>query len=185
MIINRKIYLIIIFVFVSFLYLPNINSAEYPNTSLAVVDLNMLLNDSKVAINANEQIEKISIEIQKNLAEDEKNLLDEQQKLIEAQSIMAPEAFEENRIEYEKQVQNFQIKSQDTLVKLDNMIAVVRSKILDEIKPILEEISDEKGITVVLEKGTVILSAENMDITKIVLKKLNKKLPKIEVEFNE
>ena len=53
------------------------------------------------------------------------------------------------------------------------MIAVVRSKILDEIKPILEEISDEKGITVVLEKGTVILSAENMDITKIVLKKLN------------
>ena len=162
--INQKKYLTLFFVCISFLYTFNVNAADYPNTSLAVIDLNKLLNVSKVAINANEQIEEKTKEIDTSLAEGEKELISEQQKLIEAQSIMAPEAFEEKRIEYEKKVKDFQINSQNTLIKLDNTIAIVRSQILDEIEPILEEISKEKGITVILEKGTVLLNAENMDI---------------------
>ena len=65
------------------------------------------------------------------------------------------------------------------------MIANVRLQILEEIRPILELISEDKGITVVLEKGNVILNAENMDITKSALKQLNKNLPKIKVEFED
>jgi len=191
--INNRIYLLLIFAFITFLYSSNINSAEYPNTSLAVIDINKILNDSKAALDANEQIEKITSDIQERMNQDEMNLITEQQRLIEAQGIQAPEAFEDSRIEYEKKVQDYQIRSQETLVKLDKMIAVVRSKIIDEIKPILEEVCEEKGITVVLEKGnnlntgipTVILNAENMDITKIVLKRLDKKLSKIKVEFDE
>ena len=185
MIINKKIYLFILLILTISLHSFNLSASEYPNTSLAVIDINKILNESKAAINANEQIEKISNNIQEGLSNNEKSLLDEQQKLIEAQSIMAPEAFEEKRKEYEKNVQSYQVESQNTLVKLDNMIAVVRTNILDEVKPILEEISEEKGITIVLEKGTVILNAENMDITEIVLKKLDKSLPKIKVEFDE
>ena len=183
--INTRKYIKLFFACISFLYIFNVNAADYPNTSLAVIDLNKLLNVSKVAINANEQIEEISRGIDANLAEGEKELISEQQKLVEAQSIMAPEAFEEKRIEYEKKVQDFQINSQNTLIKLENKIAIIRSQILDEIQPILEEISKEKGITVILEKGTVILNAENMDITNLVLKKLDKEFPKIKVELDE
>mgnify|MGYP001309121669 CR=1 FL=1 len=177
--------LLLVSIFISIFVLSNVNAEDYPNTSIAIIDINEILNKSKVAINANEQIEEITIKIQEELAAKEKALLDEQKKLVEAQSIMAPEAFEERRIEYERNVQNFQISSQDKLIKLDNMVAAIRVNILDEIKPILEEIANTKGITVVLEKGTVILNADNMDITKIVIKQLNKNLPKIKVEFKE
>ena len=183
--IDMKKYLILIYAIIPLFFLYNANAENYPNTSIAIIDINEILNNSKVAINANEQIEEISSKIQEDLTAKEKNLIDEQKKLIEAQSIMAPEAFEEKRIEYEKMVQNFQITSQNTLVKLDNTVAALRVQILDEIAPILEEIAEEKGITVVLEKGTVILNADNMDITKIVMKQLNKNLPKIKVEFEE
>ena len=184
MIAMRK-YSILLFALISLSFLINVHADDYPNTSIAIIDINELLNNSKVAINANKQIEEISIKIQEDLAAKEQTLLDEQKKLIEAQSIMAPEAFEENRIEYENNVQNFQIASQNTLVKLDNMVAILRAQILDEVKPILEEIAKERGITVILEKGTVILNADNMDITKLVMKQLNKNLPKIKVEFEE
>tara|TARA_B100000579_G_scaffold434757_1_gene456380 strand:- start:1066 stop:1623 length:558 start_codon:yes stop_codon:yes gene_type:complete len=181
-----KKYLIFILFFssISFLF-NNLYADDYPSTSIAIIDINELLNSSKVAINVNEQIAEISEKIQERLAADEENLLDEQKKLIEAQGIMAPEAFEEKRIEYEKEVQNFQIESQNLLVSLDNKVATIRAQILDEIKPILEQVADEKGITVILQKETVILNADNMDITKIVMKQLNKNLPKIEVEFAE
>ena len=178
-------FLLLTSIFISIFVLSNINADDYPNTSIAIIDINEILNESKVAINANEQLEKITIKIQEELAVKEKNLLDEKKKLLEAQSIMAPDAFEEMRIEYEKNVQNFQVSSQDKLIKLDNMVATIRANILDEIKPILEEIANAKGITIVLEKGTVILNADNMDITNIVIKRLNKNLPKIKVEFEE
>ena len=176
---------ITIFVLISFLCISSANSSEFPNTSIAIVDLNLLLSDSKVAINADEQIEKIGSAVHEELAKEEQLILDMQRELIEAQKIMAPEAFEEKRINYEKSVQDFQIRSQDTLVKLDRMIAIVRSQILDEVQPILENIAKEKGITVILEKGNVILNANNMDITKLVLKQLDKNLPKIKVELEE
>ena len=180
-----KKYLILISLFLPFLFTLNTNASQYPNTSLAVIDINIILNESKVAIDANEQIEKITIKIDEDLSNGEKLLIDEQKKLIESQQIMAPEAFEEKRIEYDKKVQDFQIKSQEKLVKLDRTIALVRAKILDELKPILEKISEEKGITVILEKSSVILNADNMDITKLVIKELNKNLPEIKVELEE
>tara|TARA_B100001250_G_C19815594_1_gene798146 strand:- start:249 stop:800 length:552 start_codon:yes stop_codon:yes gene_type:complete len=161
------------------------NATQFPNTSLAIIDINLVLNESKVAINADKQIAEINNKIQEELSEGEKLLINEQKELIEAQGIMAPEAFEEKRINYEKKVQDFQINSQNTLVKLDKIIADVRNEILAEIEPILEEIAEEKGITVILEKGTVWLNAENMDITKLVIKKLNKNISKIKVEFEE
>ena len=66
-------------------------------------------------------------------------------------------------------------------MKIDELIAVSRNEILSTMKPILEEVSNEKGITIILEKASIMLNAEKMDITNEVLKKLNKSLPTIKV----
>ena len=94
---------------------------------------------------------------------------------------MAPEAFEAKRSEYESKVQKYNNERQSKLMKIDELIAVSRNDILNALKPILEEISNEKGITIILEKTSIMLNAEKMDITNEVLKKLNKSLPNIEV----
>lgn len=112
-------------------------------------------------------------------------MIKEQNKLIEAQSIMAPEAFELKRKEYDEKLQNYNIQRQNQLISVEKLIESSRTEILDKLKPILEDISDAKGITVILEKGTVILNADAMDITDEVIKVLNKELPKIEVSLEE
>ena len=66
-------------------------------------------------------------------------------------------------------------------MKIDELIAISRNDILNAIKPILEEISNEKGITIILEKTSIMLNAEKMDITNEALKRLNKSLPNIKV----
>ena len=112
-------------------------------------------------------------------------MVKEQNKLIESQSIMAPEAFELKRKEYEEKVKNYNIERQKKLISIEDLIESSRNEILNELKPILEEISENKGITVILEKGTILLNAETMDITDEVIKTLNKELPKIEVSLEE
>ena len=69
-------------------------------------------------------------------------------------------------------------------MSIDMLVTESRNNVLGVLKPILESIANEKGITVLLEKNTVLLNAENMDITDEALKILDKELPSIEVKLN-
>ena len=94
---------------------------------------------------------------------------------------MAPAAFEEKRKEYENKVQNYNVTRQEKLMSIDRIVSESRNEVLNSLKPILEEIANDNGITVLLEKNSVLLNAENMDITEEALQVLNKKLPSIKV----
>jgi len=156
----------------------------YPNTSVAIVDINLILSDSKSAKNATKQFEKIQKVLEVEIVESDEKMLEERNKLIEQQSVIAPEAFEIKAKDYEKKLQNHQVNKQNKLRKLEGVLQKVRNEILESVKPILEDISKELGITVILEKNSVLLSANNMDITEDVIKRLNKKLPKVKVSLD-
>ena len=81
-------------------------------------------------------------------------------------------------------LQEYQVDKQNKLRKLEGILQKARNEILENVKPILEDLSKELGVTVILEKNSVLLSANNMDITDDVIKKLNKKLPKINVTLD-
>ena len=163
----------------------NVFADQYPNTSIGIIDINKVLTESKAAIDATKQIEKI----QKNSEEESKSeddlIIKERERLIEQQSVMAPEAFEIKVADFEKKVQTYQIERQEKLRKLDQMVQIARAKILEEVKPIINEYAKELGITVILEKNAVIMSADEMDMTDQVIKILNKNLPKIKVELED
>ena len=172
------------FILVLLLSLNSIAETNYPNTSIAVVDLNLILSESKAAKNATKQFEEIQKSTEDKIIASDKKMLDERNKLIEQQSVIAPEAFELNAKDYEKKLQEYQADKQNKLRKLEGVLQKARNTILEKVKPILEDISKELGVTVILEKNSVLLSANNMDITDNVIKKLNKELPKIKVSLD-
>ena len=155
--------------------------AQYPDTNVGVVDLNYILSESDAAVDAAKQIEDIAKQIEEEIKDTDQSLIDEQNELIESQQIMAPAAFEEKRKEYENKVQNYNVTRQEKLMSVDILVSESRNKVLNALKPILEEIANDNGITVLLEKNSVLLNAENMDITEEALQVLNKKLPSIKV----
>ena len=177
----KPFYLLAIFVLFTGL---NLQAETYPNTSIAIVDLNLILSDSKAAKGATKDFEKIQKDTESEIVESDKSMLEERNKLIEQQSVIAPEAFEVKAQDYEKKLQNYQSEKQNKLRKLENVLQTARNEILENVKPILEELSQELGVTVILEKNSVLLSATNMDITDEVIKKLNKQLPKIKVSLD-
>tara|TARA_Y100000389_G_scaffold92621_1_gene89384 strand:+ start:405 stop:959 length:555 start_codon:yes stop_codon:yes gene_type:complete len=181
--INKLIYVGLIFFLT--LLAPNTYANEnYPNTSIAIVDLNLILSESKSAKDATKQFETIQKNTEDEIIASDKEMLEERNKLIEQQSVIAPEAFELKAKDYEKKLQNYQVEKQNKLRKLEGVLQSARNEILENVKPILEELSKELGVTVILEKNSVLLSATNMDITENVIKKLNKELPKIKVSLD-
>jgi Skp family chaperone for outer membrane proteins len=157
---------------------------NYPNTSIAIVDLNLILSESKAAKDATKQFEIIQKNTEEEIIKSDKEMLEERNKLIEQQSVIAPEAFELKAKDYEKKLQNYQSEKQNKLRSLEGVLQKARNDILENVKPILEKLSKELGVTVILEKNSVLLSATNMDITDDVIKKLNKELPKIKVSLD-
>jgi len=162
----------------------SIADTSYPNTSIAIVDLNLILLDSKAAKSATKQFESIQKSTEEEILKSDQSMLEERNKLIEQQSVIAPEAFEIKAANYEKQLQAYQAEKQNKLRNLEGSLQKARNTILESVKPILEELSKELGVTVILEKNSVLLSATNMDITENVIKKLNKELPKIKVSLD-
>tara|TARA_X000000368_G_scaffold337141_1_gene274911 strand:+ start:220 stop:759 length:540 start_codon:yes stop_codon:yes gene_type:complete len=158
---------------------------QYPNTSIGIIDINKVLTESKAAIDATKQIEKIQKKSEEESKSEDELIINERERLIEQQSVMAPEAFEVKVADFEKKVQTYQVERQEKLRKLDQMVQMARAKILDEVKPIINEYAKEVGITVILEKNAVVMSADEMDMTEQVIKILNKKLPKIKVELED
>ena len=158
---------------------------QYPNTSIGIIDINKVLTESKAAKDATNQIEKIQKKSEEESKKEDELIIKEREKLIEQQSVMAPEAFEVKVADFEKKVQSYQIERQEKLRKLDQMVQSARAKILEEVKPIINEYASELGITVILEKNAVILSADDMDMTDDVIKILNKNLPSIKVELED
>ena len=146
--------------------------------------MNYILSESKAAKDAAEKIEKIALDIEEEIKKTDQDLIDEQNELLESQQIMAPAAFEEKRKEYEKKVQNYNVTRQEKFMSIDLLVNDSRNNVLNALKPILEEISNDKGITILLEKNSVLLNAENMDVTNEALKILDKQLPKLEVNQN-
>ncbi len=177
----KPIYLLVIFLFLNGFYA---HADTYPNTSIAIVDLNLILSESKAAKAATKDFEKIQKDTESEIVESDKLMLEERNKLIEQQSVIAPEAFEVKAQDYEKKLQNYQVEKQNKLRNLEGVLQKARNEILENVKPILEELSKELGVTVILEKNSVLLSATNMDITDEVIKKLNKELPKIKVSLD-
>ena len=173
-------------IFLTLFLCSNISIADqYPNTSIGIIDINKVLTESKAAVDAAKQIEKIQKKSEEESKKEDELLINEREKLIEQQTVMAPEAFEVKVADFEKKVQSYQTKRQEKLRKLDQMVQIARANILEEVKPIISDYANELGITVILEKNTVILSEDSMDMTEQVIKILNKNLPKIKVKIEE
>tara|TARA_B100001059_G_C17603846_1_gene460959 strand:- start:129 stop:668 length:540 start_codon:yes stop_codon:yes gene_type:complete len=173
-------------IFLTLIFLSSVSIADqYPNTSIGIIDINKVLTESKAAIDASKQIEKIQKESEEESKIEDELIIKEREKLIEQQSVMAPEAFEVKVADFEKKVQAYQIERQEKLRKLDQMVQIARAQILEEVKPIINDYAEELGITVILEKNAVIMSADDMDMTDQVIKILNKNLPKIKVKLED
>ena len=76
-------------------------------------------------------------------------MLEDRNKLIEQQSIIAPEAFELKAKDYENKLQDYQVDKQNKLRKLEGILQKARNEILENVKPILEDLSKELGVTVI------------------------------------
>lgn len=151
--------------------------------SIAVLDVEKIVKESIAMRDIQSKVTKKQDEYQKEVTKKQKDLEADQKKLESKKNLLAKEAFEKEMKKFEDKVdelKTFVDKKQNSLKKasMDSM-----GKVNDKIKDIIAEISKESDVDLIVPTSQTLFYKDQMDISAEVLKRLNKKITKVEVKF--
>lgn len=150
---------------------------------ILVVNRAQIVAQSKAGQTIPDQARRIQEDVSKELEAEAEKLKSDIEKFQKNQSLMSEEVRqkEAQALTVRQQVslpQQAQIMEQAYATVVDN----ATNKVLLETQPILKEIVDKRGATVLLDRSAVMYAAPETDVTSDVIKELDKKLKKVDVE---
>ena len=172
-------YLVKFFV-VTFLLL--VSTHTLAEQSIVYLDMKFVLNNSKAGKGAQDFLQKTFKENQKKFAEQEKNLKKEERDLLEKKTVLSKEDYQQKTDNLRKKVIDYQSQRRASLDKIAVQRAESRQKLLKKINPILNDYIKENNISMVIDKKNVVGANIEFDITKIIIEKLNKELPSLNLK---
>ena len=172
-------YLVKIFV-VTLLFL----NCTYASAEQKIVylDVKYVLNLSKAGKGAQDFLAKTFKDNQKKFMDLEKKLKKEEQDLLSKKAEMNKEEYIKKTDALRKKVIDYQSQRRSSLDKLAKQRADARTKLFESINPILEKYVEENNISIVIDKKHVVSSNTEYDITNVIVERLNKELPSLNLK---
>jgi Skp family chaperone for outer membrane proteins len=161
---------------------PPATAQAVPAPSIGVLDVRLILRESNAAKSLQPQIDKLLTGFQQDISNRESALRKAEQELLGQRSILAPEAFNQRRRQFEERAKKAQREVQTRKWALDRAVAVAKNKIRVAMFEIAKDIANEKKINIVMAKSGVLMSKKELEITAETMKRLNQKLPSVKVE---
>lgn len=148
---------------------------------IAVVDVQFILQESTAAGSVRAQVDEMRRDHLELVNAREEELRQQEQELKRQQSILTPHAFNEKRREFRRRVADAQREAQQRLRNLDQMRARGLRGIERALRPIIVDLSRERGFNIVLASTQLVFGAKSLDITKAVLERLDQALPTVDL----
>ena len=145
------------------------------------VDFKYVLNQSDAGKKAQTTLKKKLNEGIKKLKEKEKNIQAEEKKIIQQKKVISAEEYKKKVTELRSKVSSLQKERSVLLENVSKQRAKARSELLKNLNPIIKEYMQEKQIRMVLDKKSLLMADEKLDITQDIIKILNKKLKSIKL----
>ena len=172
-------YLVKSFVGTFFLLICTYTFAEQ---KIVVLDLKFVLNESKAGKGAQDCLKKSFKENQKKFMDSEKNLKKEENDLLLKKTVLSNEEYQKKADVLRKKVIDYQSQRRAALDKITTQRANSRETLLKKIDPILNAYIKENDISLVIDKKDMLGGKPEYDITKIIVEKLNKELPSLNLK---
>ena len=115
----------------------------------------------------------------KNLNSQQKSIQEEEKNIIKQKKVVSAEEYKKKVNALRNKVSSLQ-KERSTLLKtVADERSKMRSELLKNLNPIIKDYMLQKNIRMVIDKKSMLLADDNLDITKDILKLLNAKLKSI------
>ena len=172
-------YLVKFFVVTFFLLICTHTFAEQ---KIVVLDLTYVLNQSTAGNGAQEFLKKTFDDNIKKFSGIEKALKEEEKDLLAKKNILSKEEYGKNMNSLRKKNIDYQTERMSIIDKITMQRAKARETLLKKLKPILESYIKENSVSLVVDKKYILGGGAESDITKVIVEKLNKDLPSLNLK---
>ena len=172
-------YLVKFFVVTFFLLVCTYSIAEQ---KIVMLDMTFVLNESKAGKGAQDFLKKSFTDNQKKFIEIETSLKKEESDLLEKKNILTKDEYNKKTDSLRKKVIDYQSQRRAAIDKITTQRAKSRETLLQKLTPILDSYMKENNISLVLDKKNTLGGSPEIDITNIIVEKLNKELPSLNLK---
>jgi outer membrane protein len=149
--------------------------------SIGVIDVVRLVSQSDAGKSISSQLEARAKSLQAEAASIEKSLMAEEQTLVAEQAKTKPADFEPKRKAFEAKINS----TRESLLKKNQALENARAKALSELQKHIANISaniaDQKKLRIIIDRASVVIVEQNLDVTAEALSQLNAKVKSIKV----
>ena len=150
-------------------------------SEIRYVDFKYVLNESKAGKEAQIYLKKKLDNGVKDLQSKEKAIQEEEKKIIQQKKLISAEEYKKKVTELRGKVSSLQTQRNKLLDGVAKQRSKARTELLKNLNPIIKNYMKENKIRLVLEKKSILLADENLNITKEITDLLNKKLKSIKL----
>ena len=163
----------------SFFFLNNPNlKADVPY----YLDFKYILNKSDAGKKAQVFLKNKLEKGIKNIQTKEKKIQEEEKKIIQQKKIITSEEYKKKVTDLRSKVSKLQKERNTLLETVSKQRSKARNELLKNLNPIIADFMKEKKIRMVVDKKSLLLADENLDITNDIMAILNKKLKSIKLD---
>ena len=140
------------------------------------LDMKYILNNSKAGKGAQDFLQKTFKENQKKFSDMENEFKKEEAALLSKKNDLSNEEYQKRSDELRKKVFEYQSERRSSLEKITRQRTEARQKLMEKVDPIVNSYMKENDVSLVLDKKDVLAGRFDLDITEVVVEKLNKEL---------
>ncbi len=148
---------------------------------IAVIDMQRILSRSTVVAGLTERIEEQRAHFRNALREQEEAFRESDRALAQDRATLDPTTFAERRQALQTKAGQLQREFDDRKRELDRLFRQGMAQVQEQLTTILQEISSERGLDLVLGKATVVLVSPDLEITEQVLARLNERMKEVDL----
>ena len=146
------------------------------------LDFKYVLNNSEAGKKAQSFLQNKLTKGLENLKKKEKEIQNNEKKIIQQKKVLSPEDYKKQVNELRSSVSSLQKERNNLLETVSKQRTSARNELLKALNPIIKDYMNEKKIRMVIDKKSLLLADENLDITKEIISRLNKKLKSIKLK---
>ena len=141
-----------------------------------------VLNFSKAGKGAQDFLKKSFKNNQDTFSKKENELKKGERDLLEKKTVLSKEEYTKKTDSLRKKVIDFQSQRRTSIDKISTQRLESRETLIKKIRPILETYIKENNISLVIEKKETHGGNPENDITSVIIEKLNKELPSLNLK---
>ncbi len=150
---------------------------------ILIIDRRALMQASNVGQDIAKQVQSLRRSAEVELKGEGEALQKEQRALEQQVAILAPDVKAQKMKAFQSKAAAFQQKARSRSMQIQYGVMLAEHQVEQVAVPIVQQILQERGANLMLDRQAAVIAAPGLDITKLAIDRLNQKLPTVKVQL--